>query len=137
MKTVQKENKNERIYREHRCTHCGTSRGKKYDTGTAEKLSISDKAVSKWENEGSLPDISILVPLSDIFDVTVDYLLRGTPKTVQQIICGVPHAPIARINGKPMITGLNEDYLAKGWRVVSSSVTPVCDQPEYIFVIER
>ena len=43
----------------------------------AEKLSISDKAVSKWETGKSLPDISLLVPLAYIMEVTVTELLEA------------------------------------------------------------
>lgn len=42
----------------------------------AEKLMVSDKAVSKWETGHSLPDITLLIPLSDILDVTVTELLE-------------------------------------------------------------
>ena len=41
-----------------------------------EQLSYSDKAVSKWERGESLPDIIVLKELTDIFHVTVDYLLQ-------------------------------------------------------------
>lgn len=43
----------------------------------AELLYVSDKAVSKWERGLSLPDISMLMPLSDILGVTVAELLEG------------------------------------------------------------
>lgn len=43
----------------------------------AEKLFISDKAVSKWERSLSMPDISLLVPLAEILDVSVTELLEG------------------------------------------------------------
>jgi transcriptional regulator with XRE-family HTH domain len=43
----------------------------------AEKLYISDKAVSKWERGLSMPDISLLIPLSQIFGVTTTELLSG------------------------------------------------------------
>lgn len=43
----------------------------------AEKLYVSDKAVSKWERGLSLPDISLLTPLAEILGVTVTELLRG------------------------------------------------------------
>ena len=43
----------------------------------AEKLFVSDKAVSKWERGLSLPDISLLIPLSDIMGVSVTELLVG------------------------------------------------------------
>ena len=41
----------------------------------AEKLSYSDKAVSKWERGESIPDISVLKGIADLFSVTVDYLI--------------------------------------------------------------
>lgn len=43
----------------------------------AEKLNVTDKAVSKWETGRSAPDISLLVSLSEILDVTVIEILNG------------------------------------------------------------
>lgn len=43
----------------------------------AEQLSITDKAVSKWERGLCLPDISILLPLSQILGVNLYELLKG------------------------------------------------------------
>ena len=43
----------------------------------ADKLSITDKAVSKWETGRGVPDVSILVPLCDILGVSVTELLNG------------------------------------------------------------
>ena len=43
----------------------------------AEKLFVSDKAVSKWERGQSLPDISLLTPLSQLLGVSVAELLKG------------------------------------------------------------
>ena len=40
----------------------------------ANALNYSDKSVSKWEHADSLPDISILSALADIYGVTLDYL---------------------------------------------------------------
>lgn len=44
-------------------------------TQLALQLNYSDKAVSKWERGDSLPDIVVLKQISDLFGVTVDYLL--------------------------------------------------------------
>lgn len=41
----------------------------------AELLTISTAAVSKWEAKNTYPDITMLFPLAEIFDVTVDELL--------------------------------------------------------------
>ena len=46
----------------------------------AEKLDVSDKAVSKWERGLSCPDISLLSPLSDILGITTTELLNGERK---------------------------------------------------------
>ena len=43
----------------------------------AERLMVSDKAVSKWERGLSMPDISILMPLAKVLGVTVIELLQG------------------------------------------------------------
>ncbi len=50
----------------------------------AEKLSYSDKAVSKWERAESMPDISVLVEIADLFDVSMDALVRGEQPTQLQ-----------------------------------------------------
>ncbi len=42
----------------------------------AQKLFISDKAISKWETGISIPDTAILVPLADLLGVSVTELLR-------------------------------------------------------------
>lgn len=42
----------------------------------AEKLNYSDKAVSKWERGASIPDISVLVEIADLFSVSLDYIVR-------------------------------------------------------------
>lgn len=43
----------------------------------ADKIGVSRQAVSKWESEQSTPDIEKVILLSDFFDVTTDYLLKG------------------------------------------------------------
>lgn len=43
----------------------------------AERLFVSDKAVSKWERGLSLPDVSLLLPLSQLLGVSVTELLEG------------------------------------------------------------
>ena len=43
----------------------------------AEKLGITDKAVSKWENGKALPDASCMLALCEILEITVNDLLSG------------------------------------------------------------
>lgn len=44
----------------------------------ADKMGVSRQAVSKWESEQSSPDIDKIILLSEYFNVTTDYLLKGT-----------------------------------------------------------
>ena len=43
----------------------------------AENVGVSRQAVSKWESEQSLPDIDKIIIMSEYFDVTTDYILKG------------------------------------------------------------
>ena len=43
----------------------------------AEKLCVSRQAVSKWESGESTPDIDKIILISNYFDVTTDYILKG------------------------------------------------------------
>lgn len=43
----------------------------------AQKLHLTDKAISKWENGRCLPDLSILEPLSKTLDVSINEILSG------------------------------------------------------------
>lgn len=42
----------------------------------AEIMNVSRQAITKWENDGGIPDISNLQELSKIFGITIDYLLN-------------------------------------------------------------
>ena len=46
----------------------------------ANKLNYSDKAVSKWERGESLPDISVLLRIAELFGVSLDYLVHTHKK---------------------------------------------------------
>ena len=43
----------------------------------AEKLSVSDKAISKWETGKGYPDVSLLEPLARVFGVSITELISG------------------------------------------------------------
>lgn len=43
----------------------------------AEKLNITDRAISKWENGKSMPDSSIMLELCDVLKISVNDLLNG------------------------------------------------------------
>ena len=61
----------------------------------ADKMGVSRQAVSKWESEQSTPDIEKIIMMSEIFEVTTDYILKGIEpvnmtdkKTMQSLYLG-------------------------------------------------
>ncbi len=46
----------------------------------AEKLDVSRQSVSKWENNSAVPDIEKLIKLSEIFNITLDELVKNEKK---------------------------------------------------------
>ena len=49
----------------------------------ADKIGVSDKAVSKWENGKGFPDITLLEPIAESLGVSVIELLSGNDITTQ------------------------------------------------------
>ena len=45
--------------------------------GLAEKLGITNKSISKWENGNCLPDSSLFKPLCQILDISINELFAG------------------------------------------------------------
>ena len=53
----------------------------------AEMLNVSRQSISKWENNTSIPDLDKIVKLSEIFDISLDELIKGkVPVNDQQQI---------------------------------------------------
>lgn len=53
----------------------------------AEKLGVTPQAVSKWENDGSCPDIALLPELAKILGISTDELLTGNkPETAMRLL---------------------------------------------------
>lgn len=46
-----------------------------------EKLGVSRQSVSKWETDQSVPELDKIVAISELFEVTTDYLLKETEET--------------------------------------------------------
>ena len=51
----------------------------------AEKLNVSRQAIYKWEHNKGYPDIENLIALSDVFQVTVDEMIRSDDKLREKI----------------------------------------------------
>ena len=63
----------------------------------AKRLGVAKQTVSNWENENIQPSIEMLVRLSNIFNVSTDYLL-GLDKIPRLNIEGLPEHVVAHIS---------------------------------------
>ena len=61
----------------------------------AEQLNVTPQAVSRWENETGMPDISQVIPLANVFGVSTDVLFGkdGTDgkAEIEAFICDIEH----------------------------------------------
>ena len=51
----------------------------------AEKLNVSNKSVSRWENGKTMPDLSLLVMICEEFDITISELLNGRRMSIEEL----------------------------------------------------
>ena len=51
----------------------------------ANKLCVTDRAVSHWENGRRLPDISLLKLLSEVFEVSITEILDGHKMSIKKL----------------------------------------------------
>lgn len=82
----------------------------------AERLGVTDRAVSKWETGGSYPDITFLPKIADIFNISVDYLLRDKPQIKQRI-------DIFNAWNDKSFEKINNQFLDNGWKVIELKLT--------------
>lgn len=52
----------------------------------AEKVYVSRQTISNWENEKNYPDIHSLIMLSELFDVSLDELIKGDVEVMKEEI---------------------------------------------------
>ena len=50
----------------------------------AEKMNVSRQAVSRWEMGTAMPDVENLIAMSDLFGVSLDYMLKDKTETPSQ-----------------------------------------------------
>ena len=47
----------------------------------AEKLNVSNRTVSRWETGSNMPDISMLVEIAELYDVSIPEIINGERKS--------------------------------------------------------
>lgn len=97
----------------------------------AELLNVSRQSVSKWESGQSMPDLDKIIPLSNIFNVSTDYLLDSNATEITHVFISepaknmrIPMITATAINAAALIFillgifttySLNEPLLVVGW----------------------
>ena len=94
----------------------------------AERLGVSDKAVSKWELGGCYPDVTMFPLIADIFGVSVDYLMRGGSRRIQKL-------KSMRFGNDKYRRFLNDEYLAGGWRVADMKLAAAYEEGGMIALV--
>lgn len=88
----------------------------------AEQLGVTAQAVSKWENDQSCPDISMLPKLAEIFGITIDALLGVEKKEPEPedipVVEGVPEEP----SEAPNIPGKRTSMGIALWLVLAGGI---------------
>ncbi|MBO0419595.1 helix-turn-helix transcriptional regulator [Vagococcus fluvialis] len=51
----------------------------------AEKIHVSRQTISSWENSKSLPDVTSLVLLSDVYQISLDELIKGDISMIKKL----------------------------------------------------
>ena len=74
----------------------------------ATQLNVSAQAVSKWENDLSIPDLPILIALADLFNLSLDDLIRERKQEVQVVEEEV-RKPIEKMIMRVVVNGSEGD----------------------------
>ena len=108
----------------------------------ADRLMVTRQAISKYERGDSFPDISVLVPLSEIFSVTLDDLISaGTPSQsekniLKRIAKGEENVMTDQINDligiAPLLKPSVLDKLSKGLHKHGVDITNLMELAEYL-----
>ncbi len=81
----------------------------------AQKLEVTNQAVSKWESDQCCPDVMLLPRLADIFGITLDELFgREAPEKPVLKVAGLPWEDDGNLRG----------VLYRGWELIGHGVGP-------------
>ncbi|MBR3919983.1 MAG: helix-turn-helix transcriptional regulator [Clostridia bacterium] len=67
----------------------------------AEKIMVSRQTISNWENGKSLPDIVSIMNLSNLYQISIDELLKGDKRMKEKI---EKDANVAKVRGRVLVT---------------------------------
>ncbi|VYU17563.1 HTH-type transcriptional regulator ImmR [Clostridium tertium] len=93
----------------------------------AGKIMVSRQTLSNWENGKSLPDILSVIKLSDLYQISLDELLKGDQKMIEKI---EKDTSIVKSNRKLMIIG----YVALALAMILTAIDISTTNPIFDFI---
>ncbi|MDD4211967.1 MAG: helix-turn-helix transcriptional regulator [Bacilli bacterium] len=75
----------------------------------AQKLNVSPQAVSKWENDLSYPDVTILVDIANLFGTSVDHLLGKDDVQTATMVAKAEKKPLNQMLLKVIVNSSDGD----------------------------
>ncbi len=95
----------------------------------AEKIQVSRQTISNWENEKSYPDIMSVVNLSNLYEISLDELLKGDKRMLEHL---EESTNIVKSNKKLVVTVITNIVLLLTL-VLLSSIAP--NRDVYLVVV--
>ena len=101
----------------------------------ADKLDVSRQTISKWENNMCLPEAEKLLQLSEIFGVSIDYILKGEadPQPTQEPVYIYVKDPESE-NSSKYNERIIRKYVGITLAALGGFLTLVCAVAESVFV---
>ena len=72
----------------------------------ANRIYVSRQTISNWENDKSYPDVHSLVLLSEIFQISLDKLIKGDIEVMKDVTFRI--APLTDVDAEEMIENIKK-----------------------------
>ena len=106
----------------------------------AEKLQVSDKAVSKWEKDDAFPSVEFFPVLAELFEVNIDYLMTG--KKIEPKIITMSKAELcAKTDDPALLSDINVTTKDEKGKTIIDYIlqyesynvfAAICDKKEFV-----
>ena len=97
-------------------------------TVIAQKLNVQRQTVSNWENDKSYPDIPTLVRISKLYDLSLDYMLKGDEQSkwisVFIMVCVTAMFPLSYLKLKSFYHGDSKNLFVPKSSGVGLTINP-------------
>ncbi len=106
----------------------------------AEQLNVSGRTVSRWETGNNMPDISILIELAELYDVSIPEIVNGERKNesmneeVKEVAQSL--SDYADLEKENMLKEVRSLSITGVVALLLYGVLGICDIPETYFMLE-